>query len=79
MTPKNEAPVGRIPDVTQSPTGEKPSDLSREAPESPTERKSWFERVREAAYRKFEERGSVHGNHEDDWSEAEKEVGPNPD
>jgi hypothetical protein len=34
------------------------------------------DRVREAAYRRFVERGSVHGHHEDDWREAEKEVRP---
>ena len=32
--------------------------------------------VRDAAYRRFEARGYAHGEHEDDWREAEKEVGP---
>ena len=61
-------------DVNQAPTGEKSTGTDREASASPE--KSREQLVREAAYRRFEARGSEHGRHEQDWLDAEREVKP---
>jgi hypothetical protein len=64
-------------DAIQAPNGERPENAGNEVP-NPTSgnKKSREDLVREAAYRRWEERGSKHGGHEDDWREAEEQVGP---
>jgi hypothetical protein len=70
-------------DVTQSPTGEKPGDSADGSPASPTSsdtqedssNSSRDEQIRQAAYRRYQERGAEHGNHEQDWFDAEREIG----
>jgi hypothetical protein len=78
-TPKKKASTQA--DVNQAPTGEKPENETNEMPNSATEHdskgsKSREERIREAAYRRFESRGSSHGRHEQDWLDAESEEAP---
>ncbi len=33
------------------------------------------ERIKLRAYELYEERGRIHGHHEDDWADAEREIG----
>jgi Protein of unknown function (DUF2934) len=50
------------------------NELSNEADANP-ETRSREERVRDAAYRRYEERGGAGGNEVQDWIDAEEEVG----
>jgi Protein of unknown function (DUF2934) len=81
MATKQRPASPPLPDRAQAPTGEKPENADAEVPrsaESPPDdaEPSHEQKVREAAYRRFEARGFAHGQHEDDWAEAEKEVRP---
>lgn len=63
------------PDVSQSPTGQIVDGDATESPATDSsDTRSREDRVREAAHRRFVERGQEHGLHEEDWSEAEREV-----
>jgi hypothetical protein len=64
-------------DLNQAPTGEKPEMAEKEVPKPELDAsKSKDDLVREAAYRRWQARGSEHGGHDDDWREAEREVRP---
>jgi Protein of unknown function (DUF2934) len=72
---------GPRPDATQSRSGEMPSDADQQVPQSDagsaeSASASREKLVREAAYRRFESRGGVHGRDKEDWLEAEREVRP---
>jgi hypothetical protein len=76
---RNVEKSGAAADVNQAPTGEKFTDAGQSAPETggqASDDKSREQLVREAAYRRFQARGSEHGRHEEDWLEAENEVRP---
>jgi hypothetical protein len=78
-TPSKPAP--------QAPTGEKQQDAESQVPAPQVSDadgagdsqaragKSREELIREAAYRRFEQRGAAHGEHERDWLDAESEIG----
>ena len=75
-------------DLTQAPTGEKPADADDQMPRASMADGSDAqggqdsvdrdERIRQAAYRRFLDRGGEHGYHDDDWraAEADEEVRP---
>jgi Protein of unknown function (DUF2934) len=77
MATTKKSPTKSTPSANQAPTGDSPEMSGKEVPKPEVDgSKSRDDLIREAAYRRWEARGSEHGGHEDDWREAEKEVRP---
>lgn len=75
--PKAKAKTPTAQDVPASPLPDRASVSGDPAAQTdPPDEKSRDERVREAAYRRYQARGGQHGGHEQDWLEAEAEVRP---
>ena len=69
-TPKKKTPEAKAPG-TAKPRAPRKKPASSEPPVSQEE---WTRLIREAAYRRAEERGFQGGSSEEDWYEAEKEL-----